>query len=65
MIYIESCKFLIRERPYTGFLKLNINYLRRGEGVNKNMLSRQKFDTHLKSYYNTINNAVIRDKKTA
>ena len=40
-----------------------IIWLLRGEGINKNLLSLQKLDTHQKSYQKIIDNEVIRDKK--
>ena len=34
-----------------------------GEGVNKNLLSRQKFDTYRKSYSKLTNDEVIQDEE--
>ena len=53
----------LRKRLQAGFLTL-IQYLAvEGDGVNKNLLGRQKFDTNQKLCQIMINNVVRRDKK--
>ena len=59
----KNANSFLRKRLQTGFLMLNSIWLLRGKGVEKNLLSRQRIDTYLKSYKKMTNNEVLRNKK--